>query len=363
MPGASAGQHSVKRVKRAAWPRVALAGVAFGAAACRSPSNSEPVTASAPWRAALSRGVPALSYAPSSDRERASAGIVEAERLRAGVYLHDERRFVPLTPPVPGATSALVDPSRERALVIRMQITDCRADFCPGVSSVAVTAYDLSAASRAPVLAIEPVEGPFNALEVQATPYGARMQLGDCRYAQCTSGWLRVSGDPPLRDAEQRRLDGFLLDVRYRGTLLTYLEPGYSIRNGILQGPGLSALVLPDSHAAATHHSLLVEPRRQLALLVSVRDGCECDPGSERALLDHSVSRIELGTGRAQTLFRAGGAAAALLDAGGAVYLQARSRVERWPSIGDVGKRAPDVLPAGILLAAPRVEEQNCCGL
>ena len=37
--------------------------------------------------------VPMLFYVAASNRERASVGIVEAERLRAGVYVHAEQRI------------------------------------------------------------------------------------------------------------------------------------------------------------------------------------------------------------------------------------------------------------------------------
>ena len=305
--------------------------------------------------------VPMLYHVAASNPERSSVGIVEAERLRAGVYVHAERRFVPLGPWVSGATSALIDPERKRALVLKLRIEDCRADFCPHVRSLGIASHDLSAKLR-PVEAEQRIEGPFHGVQAQPTADGVRLLIRDCQYPGCSSGWLRFAGDAPAFDVDQHRRPGLFLDVRYRGTLLSYLEPGYAINGDELERPMGPPIRLSKRHAEAEYHSVLVDRTRKLALVVSVRDACDCEHG-EQAILNHTVSRVELSAGIAEPVLHGNGAATALLDAGGGVYLQRFGSVQHWQSIAEIGKARGDPLRAELLLSAPRLEERNCCGL
>jgi hypothetical protein len=105
---------------------------------------------------------------------------------------------------------------------------------------------------------------------------------------------------------------------------------------------------LPKEHAdsGAIHDILIDKPSKQ-QLVCSTIDRCECNGKKEGPLLRYAVSTVDPSTGKATLVLQGEGAAAAVLDGKGAVYLQTGDMVRRWASIAAVGHAAGASIPPG----------------
>src|SRR5262249_46460234 len=99
-----------------------------------------------PWLEAAHRGLPAVLWEGAEDE----VSILRSRVLRAGVYLHDVRRFLPLEAGAQGVFGALVDVPRGRVVTVVPQVNDCRADFCPNMPGAAVLLTEIGSWQQPP---------------------------------------------------------------------------------------------------------------------------------------------------------------------------------------------------------------------
>jgi len=302
---------------------------------------------------AASVGVSAVMFRPRPPE--VNLGISDPRWLRAGVWVHEARRFVALAPEVP-ATAAWFDRARRRTVVARVDIADCGSDFCPALGSGDVSIFALGRAE--PVATTHGVVGEYHLVEVV-------VRAGDAVWAELGStsarsevrrwdgGAFVIAAPPPVEAALTT------LRVTPWGTLLSTQPEGLRVeRSALLRAAG-APVPLGLGHGRGVH---TVVAHGQRAVVVSSDAGCQCSP-SEATLYDHAVSIVDLATGHAAAFESGDGVAVAALDDGGAVYLQVGESVRRFASIDAMSAGPGEPLAEGVLLTVPRNADHGCCGL
>lgn len=283
----------------------------------------------AAWAAAAREGVAAIAFRG----RRAPEGWPRVGLLRAGVWVHAPRRFVPLVPPSTLPLSALVDLAAGQAIMIAGQ---GRFDGIPQIEGASVQTAPL-----APVgTELTTARGAGQAFDVEA---GTRS--GTVRYRLNTEGRTPRWSTTSLRASEPP--DREWLTVQPEGTLL-HTEPpaGWSLRGNELAMPDGTTIALGQGHTVSQAHQLLVSADGQTAIVVSVRADC---PGGEGRLA-HFVDRVAVGARSVERLSTGASTAAARLGGDGALYLQIGTATRRYAT---PAASTHEPLPEGILLVAP----------
>jgi hypothetical protein len=313
------------------------------------------------WQQAAAQGVAAVLWRTAHGRGQS----LLPELFRVGVYVHRSRRFLPLLPSEAGAASALVDLPRRQAIVIKLDVNECGADFCPRLHRAEVLIYRLFG-DGVPFArySYQNEQGIFDHLYVQTIADGALVKIHDCGLTGCESPWRRVTASGRTDDAAGLRPDEPLLEVGWRGSLLETTSPPASLRAGILRtSPGEAGVRLAPRPPSSGHSSLLLaQGGAAAALLLTTFDGCECTEKREGAIFRHEVARLALPSGHLERLAGRPGMAAARLAEQASVYLQQGETLLRWPSIDAVFRKPPETILPGVLLSAP-LRPADCCGL
>ncbi len=315
------------------------------------------------WRQATSDGLPAVMARGTRD----VLDIWYPKYLRAGVYLHETKRFLPVTPPVDGAGAALFHPATKRAALVKLKVVPCREDNCPRVETVEVRDFRLDEVEK-PAGRWRYEGENARPLELRSGAGGLEARVRDCCcYDDCVSPWEKVAGRRATpattqSSATPNSVDEMTLTVDQRGSRLATRPDGLQIRKGSLVA-GSKEIPLDVQHTGpGATHAIFVDPTTNARLVLSTIDGCQCGGKHEGAVLRHVLSRVDA-EGRATVLMGGKGPAAAMLDGKRAFYLQTGDTVRRWPSMAAVGTRDGEPVMPGTLLVIPVTEERNCCGL
>ncbi len=308
---------------------------------------------------AVRRGVPALLW----DGDANPWGLLKPRYLRAGVYLHETRRFYPLAPALRGATAALFDPGKRLVAQVHPTLSESCGVHCHPFEEVELTVEPALASSAPRRWSAGQLEAPGLLLQLTS---GLRFLLRDCSQPRCRSSWFVLGERGKDRDAEQGEGDGPTLSVDNRGAALTALPPGYHLRKGKLERPEGKPIALPKQAGSPDYTTAVLSPDGKSLLLALTSDRCECGR-HEGPVFKHAVVRVDLEAGEAAVVLEGDGPATVRADGVGGVILQTGSRrwretkVQRWPSVDKVGPAPGDKLPPGVFLVPPRTEETECC--
>ncbi len=256
-------------------------------------------------------------------------------RVQAGVYLHDEQRFVPLAPwiesrssEVPGRNwheppiaAAMYDPETRRVYAVTG--TDPDDDEAPFVRNPVLTIHDVPLGDVLLVHAID-----YNALySIYPTREGALIagSGGDAADAR----WHSVDRDG-AEDAHDDTPHGQRhLSVQQDGWGVLF-DPPPGVQwdeTAITTERGLFPV---EAFAIVTDRSLIIEGDWLIAAqLVSNTNQCSGDHDEE-----HAVDRFDMRSSRMTTLSDREGAAQILVGGDGALYVGTREGVFRFADIG-----------------------------
>jgi hypothetical protein len=296
----------------------------------------------AAWRRAEGRGMPAVAEVGGA--------------WRAGVYLHDARRFVPFTAWEPQVVGAGADVARDYAFVVRAALWQGPADSDLAgfrtLTDVHVGLYSLETLARtgdAPFSGRNEFGNGLDEIAVAPSTQGLLVRYDDVgpRTPRETvlgpDGTPRGEGGAPLR--------GPLLRITPDLAFLEEAAP----EGVLLRGNGL---VLPDQprpaelgrgHSAARFHSFPVSPDERFVIVVSLRAECVGD----RYVVRHFVDAVDVAAGTARRLAEGDGWVAAEFGADDALYLQLDRGMRRY---ADPASDASEPVLEGVVLAAPRAE-------
>jgi hypothetical protein len=313
------------------------------------------------WRAAISSGLPAIL----TQGTRRQMDIWRPSSFRAGIYLHEAARFLPLAPVVSGASAALIDPGNGSVAVAKTIVTACHTDFCPRMTSAEALVFRIDDWARSPRhWEYREPESSATQIDLRSGPDGVSVSMTDCCcWKNCKSPWSVIEkGRPIPRQTPDRASRGLSID--HRGALLDIRPDHFRIEHGRLRPNSGAEIVLSREHGDHDAvHSILVDRRGREGLVFSAVDRCECTNGREKALLSYVVSTIDLSAGKATVLLHGDGTGAALLDGSDAVYVQIGDTVRRWHSVASMRREAGIPILTGVLLVPPRSPRRDCCGL
>lgn len=307
------------------------------------------------WRQATSDGLPAVM----SRGSRGSQEIWLSRFLRGGVYLHDIGRFLPVEPGIDGANGVLVDPKANTVAVAKMNVIDCRDDYCPRIDKVEVRAFRLDDVGQPPSRWHYQGEDAHT-LDLRSGPRGLTARVHDCCcYKGCVSPWETVGAKRPTPTSTTKDELSMRLDVR--GWLLALTPAGQQVRKGRLVSATGEVQLAAKHGGPLGVHEIFVDRNTGLRWVLTTADGC--DPKNpENPILRHVISKVAP-DGKATVLIEGKGPATALLDGKQAFYLQSEDTVRRWPSLAAFGSGAGEKLMPGVLLVVPISENSNCGGL
>ncbi len=315
------------------------------------------------WRQAAASGLPAMM----SQGRRGEMGIWQSQVMRGGVYLHEVGRFLPLEPGVDGAAAALVNPKAGTTAVVKETVSACKTDGCPRITAAQVEVFALDDWRRPhkhwSYGGYGDEAATMEALDIRSLSGTTAVRVHDCCcYNGCTSPWTTIG--PALKAGLASSFDKLEMTVDFRGTLLGMSPPGVHVRKGQLVSEGAADVRLPKEHAdSAAIHDILIDKPSKRQLVCSTIDRCECSGKKEGPILRYAVSTVDPSTGKATLVLEGEGAAAAMLDGKGAIYIQTGDTVRRWSSIAAVGHETGASIPPGFVLVVPRSPRGNCCGL
>ena len=206
---------------------------------------------------------------------------VDTKLLRVGVYLGDQRRFVPLVPDVHGVAAAAIDRDRARALLMKARALECGGGgICPRIDSrvdVFLAALDPSSPEAVAPMVHASFDDPIGGPVVHATAYttadGARFCVYDpglavanvCKVIEGTSDEKRV-----------------ILDFGGNGASVIAPSPaGFDVRKGVLALPDGRTAALSKDHARDASQAIAVTSDGRRAVVVSNVDVCTCPYHSE----------------------------------------------------------------------------------
>lgn len=315
------------------------------------------------WRKAANDGLPSLMARGTRD----GLDIWHTKYLRGGVYLHEVKRFLPLTPLVEGAAAVLVHPRANRAAVVSLKVDPCRDDNCPKVEAVDVRDFRLDDVGKSPIRWHYDGENA-QPLELHSSAGGLEARVHDCCcYNNCVSPWEKVGGKRTAPGSAQASgaspvTEEMTLKVYDRGFLLATAPADTRIRKGSLITADQEIALDPQHADAAAVHDVLVDSSTGARIVLSTVDGCQCGSKHEGPTLRHVLSRVDV-DGKATVVRSGKGPAAALLDGGRAFYLQTDDTVRRWPTMAAVNANGGEPIMPGVLLVIPVTQQRNCCGL
>ncbi|HEX4422356.1 MAG TPA: hypothetical protein VH165_30795 [Kofleriaceae bacterium] len=311
------------------------------------------------WEVAIARGVPAELF----DGAPGSQAILNARVLRPGVWVDAAHRLFAVTPPIADLRAAWVDVARHQTVTAALEVDDCRSDFCPRVRRTTVAVWPLAPAAQPSARWSEAAGDDHLAhgVTVQSVDGGARFQVTDCFYAGCVSPWLRLDARGARVDRERGRLDAPTLIVDHRGGTLALPAAALTIDGATLRADGGPAIEIGKRHRLTPDHCVARDGDQ--ALVTTTFDRCECAQRFEGPVLAHEISRVDLATGRVESLGVGKGVVAAVRGPDGTMFVQVGGKVERFASIAEVGSTSGAALPDGVVIMAPVGPRSNCCGL
>ncbi|MEM6992082.1 MAG: hypothetical protein AAF721_16345, partial [Myxococcota bacterium] len=277
--------------------------------------------------------------------------------FRAGAYVHEWQRFVPLDPRVKGAQGGIADLEHGRVAIATYD-SDCQSHLC-AVHNVRVRVFE----ALKPAPAVEVTGGGVGGFELQLDAKGPRLRWLDCQFMNCVGPWRRPTADANKRDPEQSAVFAPTLSFTYGGA--KYLPPtprGLRVRQGRLRREGADAIKLGARHRVKGDDGsalpvVVVDATGSYAAVLTTAISC-----LDRHLYSHAASVVDLATGEVHELPAPNRDEAAALDLGrdGALYMQSGTELLRWSSIEAAMSEAPTVLPRGVLLFAPLTDESEC---
>jgi hypothetical protein len=313
------------------------------------------------WRRGATAGLPAMMSVGARD----SLDVWKPSLTRVGVYVHEVRRFLPLAASVAGVSAGLANPATKSVVVVAPDVNECHTDFCPHLASARVLVFDMNDWRRAPLRwRYDEPDSVLTELDVRLAADGTAVSAHDCCcWRDCRSPWKKL-GAGASSAARPGDVEARTLSVDFRGALLGLAPAGYRVREGRLSVEGGSDVALARQHAdPQAVHAILSDGKSGTVIVFSTIDRCACDAKTEGPIFRWVASTIDLSAKRATVIMEGTGAGAALLDGGGAVYVQTGSTVRRWPSIATFGHEPGEAITPGILLVPPRSPRRDCCGL
>lgn len=280
------------------------------------------------WAAAVRTGIPVVA--------RVSG------RWQAGVYVLDERRFLPVAPWSGKTISAGTDPAARHAYLV-----EGRVDWGDCSEYLEATVRVFSVETFAEV-AVVPVPKRAYMLELALDPAGLTLRWGDLVEYRPT-GWKRVVFGEEAAPAETEEPAGQVFTVDPRGTMLAAPAPaGLELQgNNVVLPDRAEPLALGRGHAASANHVLLPSSDGRRLLVVSTNSSCEygIDGG-----VRHFVDLVDVPQGTYRRLSEGDGAGYGRFDAQGGLLLQTGGALRRWPT---PEATEPETLLDGVLLVAP----------
>jgi len=273
-----------------------------------------------PWRDALRDGVIAVAFRPHESDARPPT------LRRGGVYLHAERRFVPLGPRAPAARDLLVD--REHELVV---VRSWRVNRDTDGQRMRFRVFPILGGD--PIVELRVENGHGHAYHAIAGGVRFRIQP-DGMAVIWNQRWQEATvAQPEPHESEDREApdrpfiaDGLLRDAgySYASWREQHLGPYTLRRRGadpeLLTPDSATPVPLSREHGRRTvTHSLVRSPDGRSALLLSA------------TFADHLIDRIDLDA-RTATEWTRGHGMAHLRRHGDALYLQRRGVLVRLPS-------------------------------
>jgi tetratricopeptide (TPR) repeat protein len=332
-------------------------------AQARATAEGQQLEASLPMiRAAYSKviaaGIPAMTYRARPPLDANGQPQIPHEDLRLGVYDPVGRRFVPVTPAVPGALGGYLDRQAERALVLAGDLV--MGDiWLVQARNLDVAIFDLADPGRAVLLANDvdahhPETDQIRvAVEAALEGDDARLTLEQLGYDPAGTRSLRVTVDGIRLTREPVSPTSPRVHVDASGAFIEVPPPA-----GVwLDAEGLHAhdrrapVALAPGHereGLGAHQHVARTPDRRFGLVLTEIAGCH-----EVAYMRHVLDHVDLIRGRATRLSTAPTHAGVALGPDGSVYLDVDGRVVRFPP----GSTTPvaDVLP-GVRFALPHYD-------
>jgi hypothetical protein len=312
------------------------------------------------WLELAKTGVPILAYVPHT--LVMVDGLLEAEHqrpdwFRAGAWLENAQRFLPVLPATPRPLGAIVDLQTGRGVVIDANVNPCHFDYCPRLDRIQLFDFGkfVPTTPVRPAVTLNELDYRSSGLDVELTASGPRWLENE----NLNQAWYEVIDGLPGRAKVQSTLARGLLHIGVLGGYLTHLADGWTRDKRHLVLPDGRRWKLP-AREAFGHLQLVELPKRNQAILVTVREGCECTR-SEHTFLDYSVKILDLTTLTLSPWDAAPGIAAIYVDREGGIYLQRNDRLERFENAG--ANEPSRRLPKGLLLSPPMISDGNCCGL
>lgn len=328
---------------------------------------------------AFDRGVPSMFF--EHTRPHAGVGVPQQGGTRdlvLGLYLHDSRRFVPLSR---GGAAAWVDAERRRVVRIDSTVWEGVVHSMWRSSTLSVTSIDATRdfsitadleKDGPPALGVpdlmKDADNTGFELSFIAVPTGEGLWLelewhtqGGEPYEERTKLELTTAG--LHRTGREMPAQGVRIAFMYEGAVLyDPLPAGHSVDRRVYRAPGLTAPVkLSRGHAHARWQSAVLTTDGRFAIVTSIeqREGPRFED-SGFGILRHAVDRVDLSTGDAFTLAEGRGTARTVIAPDGSIYVQGGDETQRW-SRADAA--APEAVTEGLRLAPP-LDSLECglCG-
>lgn len=278
--------------------------------------------------------------------------------LRFGAYVPKLGRFLPLLPKLEQSIAGVVDPKTGAAAVLTGSVVSCTTDFCPRLSSPELVYWPgfeperkLDASrdrGRTPELSVGSL------VHLRLDTGAARWQIPPAPqwFAAAPAG-APATGEP-TSDVPELTVAAVL------GATLSGTPRGFTLKGRTLITPK-APIELPGSPSEFVQ--LALSPDQKWAVLIRLDAGCECDAeGAQHSWLKHSVIRLDLESGSAESWLSGKGAASAQFAPSGEFYLQRGDIVEKLDPAHPSEKPAP-VLHGLVLAPTLPSLSGDCCGL
>jgi Tetratricopeptide repeat len=318
-------------------------------------------------------GVPAYVYrhrlrfhgtVGSSEEEREHGGTTD---LVAGIYLHDVRRFVPLTH---GGDVALLDLPHRRALHVETSIWQGESHMIqhgdPELRLVSTSpdpaqAFAAKLTLEAGLLGIDAKEDLIGAgliIDLRLGWSGEGLEI-DLHYRRDEDGheghigWLLKPDGTREHSAAPIAFDSGMELLREGARFITAPPAGLRLHKRTLVVEGRETPIELDR----AYDQVFAAPDRRIAIVLDHRHEVEHDA---RLVLinDTTVSRVDVSTGKVERLAEGPGAGWVVLGPDGALYVEAGGTTRRWAT--SEAEQAEPTLE-GLHLAMP-IDEPLCEG-
>ncbi len=283
-------------------------------------------------------GVAAYSYSrPPSPEQTDFAGTPVdkgSSSLVSGIWLHADRRFVPLAR---GGTVALLDLPRRRALRAKVRLDEAHCD------------YDISASIELVSTHPDPTVKPKGSVR--------KAKNGDRGFdAPGNPSFGFVGGDGVLTHDGPLTFEGTWVDVLAEGGKFHAAPPpGYSLQHKTLTVPGRQDPIALDR--AYEHVFATGAPAAPVFLLHRRFD---IDYDTFDPIFDATVVRLDVSSGKTERIAHGNGDAWVVIGTDGSVYIELEGQTQRW---ADADAGAPEPTMPGLHLAMP-IDAPGCmcCG-